>query len=78
MFYTVAVMSLVATYDMLCVCVCRHWSLYEAMKYSNYISTKLFVWNNQTNRALEDLLVNVGVSKTAYLQEYAYMDIETK
>ncbi|CAE7791007.1 cdc45, partial [Symbiodinium microadriaticum] len=27
--------------------MCRHWSLFEAMSYSNYISSKLMVWKVQ-------------------------------
>ena len=56
----------------------RHWTLYDAMKCSNYISAKLNVWSSQTNTALESLLVNVGVPKSAYLQEFNYMDVEAR
>ena len=31
----------------------RHWSLFEAMRYSNYMSTKLRVWKSQGELKLQ-------------------------
>ena len=31
----------------------RHWTLYDSMKYSNYIAAKLRAWDSQTNKQLE-------------------------
>lgn len=42
----------------------RHWSLYDSMLHSPYLSAKLHVWNDTGKRRLHKLLAKMGVSLT--------------
>ncbi|KAF2020753.1 CDC45-like protein [Aaosphaeria arxii CBS 175.79] len=56
----------------------RHWSLYESMLHSPYLSARLHIWNDQGRRRLDKLLAKMGVSLTQCKQNYTHMDMELK
>ncbi len=39
----------------------RHWSLYDSMYYSNYISPKLGTWKDYGKKQLQDFLTKLGI-----------------
>ena len=39
----------------------RHWTLYEALLYANYIAVRMHTYNDAGRNKMEDLLVNMGV-----------------
>ncbi|KAL1638939.1 DNA replication initiation factor cdc45 [Diplodia intermedia] len=56
----------------------RHWSLYDSMLHSPYLSAKLHLWSDQGRRRLHKLLAKMGVSLTQCKQSYTHMDMELK
>lgn len=56
----------------------RHWSLYESMQHSPYLSAKLHVWNDSGRRRLDKLLAKMGVSLAQCKQYYTHMDMDLK
>jgi cell division control protein 45 len=56
----------------------RHWSLYESMVHSPYLSVKLHIWNESGRRKLHKLLAKMGVSLTQCKQSYTHMDMEIR
>lgn len=56
----------------------RHWSLYDSMLHSPYLSAKLHVWSDAGRRRLHKLLAKMGVSLTQCRQSYVHMDVELK
>jgi cell division control protein 45 len=56
----------------------RHWSLYDSMLHSPYLSAKLRIWNDGGRRRLHKLLAKMGVSLTQCKQNYTHMDMELK
>ncbi|KAJ4295263.1 DNA replication initiation factor cdc45 [Kalmusia sp. IMI 367209] len=56
----------------------RHWSLYESMQHSPYLSAKLHVWNDHGRRRLDKLLAKMGVSLAQCKQYYTHMDMDLK
>ncbi|KAL9047949.1 MAG: hypothetical protein Q9162_007905 [Coniocarpon cinnabarinum] len=56
----------------------RHWSLYDSMLHSPYLSTKLHIWNDSGRRRLHKLLAKMGVSLSQSKQNYTHMDMELK
>ncbi|KAF2840051.1 CDC45-like protein [Patellaria atrata CBS 101060] len=56
----------------------RHWSLYESMLHSPYLSARLHIWNDSGRRRLHKLLAKMGVSLTQCKQSYTHMDMELK
>ena len=49
----------------------RHWSLFDAMYYSNYVAARLSVWKHDGKRRLQELLAKIGLSLEACRQTYA-------
>ena len=39
----------------------RHWTLYEAMLYAQYVAVRMHTYNDAGRTKMEDLLVNMGV-----------------
>ena len=39
----------------------RHWTLYEAMLYAQYVAVRMHTYNDAGRVKMEDLLVNMGV-----------------
>ena len=56
----------------------RHWSLYESMLHSPYLSARLQIWNDLGRRRLDKLLAKMGVSLSQCKQNYTHMDMELK
>lgn len=56
----------------------RHWSLYESMLHSPYLSARLHIWSDQGRRRLDKLLAKMGVSLSQCKQNYTHMDMELK
>ena len=56
----------------------RHWSLYDSMLHSPYLSTKLHIWSDAGRRRLHKLLAKMGVSLNQCHQSYTHMDMELK
>ena len=51
----------------------RHWSLFDAMYYSNYVASRLSVWKHDGKRRLQELLAKVGLSLETCRQTYAFL-----
>ena len=56
----------------------RHWSLYESMLHSPYLSAKLRMWSETGRRRLAKLLAKMGVSLNQCKQNYTHMDMDLK
>jgi len=56
----------------------RHWSLYDSMLHSPYLSAKLHIWSDAGRRRLHKLLAKMGVSLAQCRQSYTHMDMELK
>lgn len=56
----------------------RHWSLYESMLHSPYLSARLQIWSDAGRRRLDKLLAKMGVSLSQCKQNYTHMDMELK
>ena len=52
----------------------RHWSLYEAMLHSPYLSARLQIWSDAGVRRLHKLLAKMGISLAQSRQHYVHMD----
>eukprot|EP00611_Tribonema_gayanum_P009773 TRINITY_DN1964_c2_g1_i2.p1 TRINITY_DN1964_c2_g1~~TRINITY_DN1964_c2_g1_i2.p1 ORF type:complete len:658 (-),score=278.74 TRINITY_DN1964_c2_g1_i2:501-2474(-) len=50
----------------------RHWSLYEAMYYSNYVASKLRVWTTPGRQRMEELLAKMGFSLEQCRQKFRF------
>ncbi|EPQ67039.1 Bgt-291 [Blumeria graminis f. sp. tritici] len=56
----------------------RHWSLYDSMLHSPYLSARLHVWSENGRKRLHKLLAKMGVSLVQCKQSYTHMDMELK
>ncbi|KAF1992120.1 CDC45-like protein [Aulographum hederae CBS 113979] len=56
----------------------RHWSLYESMLHSPYMSSKLHLWTDQGRKRLHKLLARMGISLSQCKQSYTHMDMDLK
>lgn len=56
----------------------RHWSLYESMLHSPYLSSRLHVWTENGKKRLHKLLAKMGISLSQCHQTYTHMDMELK
>ncbi|KAF2276632.1 CDC45-like protein [Westerdykella ornata] len=56
----------------------RHWSLYESMLHSPYLSARLHIWSDAGRRRLDKLLAKMGVSLAQCKQNYTHMDMDLK
>lgn len=56
----------------------RHWSLYDSMLHSPYLSTRLHIWTEPGKKRLHKLLAKMGVSLTEAGKGYTHMDMELK
>ena len=56
----------------------RHWSLYESMRYSPYIVTKMRLWDDFGVERLNDLITQIGLSLEEAKQLYSYMSTKQK
>ncbi|KAF2204588.1 CDC45-like protein [Delitschia confertaspora ATCC 74209] len=56
----------------------RHWSLYDSMLHSPYLSARLHIWSDNGRRRLHKLLAKMGVSLSQCKQSYTHMDMDLK
>lgn len=56
----------------------RHWSLYDSMLHSPYLSTRLHIWSDSGRKRLHKLLAKMGVSLSEAGKGYTHMDMELK
>ncbi|KAI1105808.1 CDC45-like protein [Jackrogersella minutella] len=56
----------------------RHWSLYDSMKHSPYLFSRLHIWSESGLKRLDRLLAKMGVSKVQSQQSYTHMDMVLK
>eukprot|EP00904_Undaria_pinnatifida_P002618 jgi/Undpi1/12357/HiC_scaffold_5.g02029.m1 len=56
----------------------RHWSLYESMYYSNFVASKLNVWNSNGRHRLEEFLAKMGFSLEQCKQKYPFMSCQLR
>jgi len=56
----------------------RHWSLYDSMVHSPYLSAKLHIWSERGRGMLHKLLAKMGISLSQCKQLYTHMDMEIK
>ncbi|CAM9275606.1 unnamed protein product [Discosporangium mesarthrocarpum] len=56
----------------------RHWSLYESMYFSNYVASKLNVWNSNGRHRLEEFLAKMGFSLEQCKQKYPFMSCQLR
>ncbi|KAF2864255.1 CDC45-like protein [Piedraia hortae CBS 480.64] len=56
----------------------RHWSLYDSMLHSTYLSTRLHVWNEQGRKRLNKLLAKMGISLAEAAQGYLHLPLDLK
>eukprot|EP00547_Thalassionema_nitzschioides_P007777 CAMPEP_0194222330 /NCGR_PEP_ID=MMETSP0156-20130528/32660_1 /TAXON_ID=33649 /ORGANISM="Thalassionema nitzschioides, Strain L26-B" /LENGTH=723 /DNA_ID=CAMNT_0038953075 /DNA_START=19 /DNA_END=2190 /DNA_ORIENTATION=+ len=56
----------------------RHQSLFNAMLHSNYVASKLQVWNHQGKQRLQELLAKMGFPLDECRQPYAFMNPHLK
>lgn len=56
----------------------RHWSLYDSMLHSPYLSTRLHIWSDAGRKRLHKLLAKMGVSLSEAGKGYTHMDMELK
>ena len=51
----------------------EHWNLYDAMKHSNYIASKLEIWKDRTTTKLDTLLAKMGIPLEQAKQKSIHM-----
>lgn len=56
----------------------RHWSLYDSMLHSPYLSARLHIWSDNGRKRLHKLLAKMGVSLSQCKQSYTHMDMDLK
>jgi len=56
----------------------RHWSLYDSMLHSPYLSARLHIWSDVGRKRLHKLLAKMGVSLSQCRQSYTHMDMDLK
>ncbi|KAI9798234.1 MAG: hypothetical protein M1835_002719 [Candelina submexicana] len=56
----------------------RHWSLYDSMLHSPYLSARLHIWSDKGRKRLHKLLAKMGVSLSQCKQNYTHMDMDLK
>jgi cell division control protein 45 len=55
-----------------------HWSLYDSMLYSNYLMTKLFLWEDRGLNKLHEFIHTIGISLQESRQLYKYMSLDSQ
>lgn len=51
----------------------RHWSLYDAMYYSNYMASHMGIWKESGRKKLTEFLVRLGVPLDEAKQQFQFM-----
>ena len=56
----------------------RHWSLYDAMYFSPFVSTRLHVWQTPGKAKLHELFAKLGLSLDQCKQKWAFVSPQSK
>lgn len=56
----------------------RHWSLWESMYYSAYVSPRVSAWSSQGRATLEEFLAKMGMSLSQCRQKFQFMAPELR
>lgn len=56
----------------------RHWSLYDSMLHSPYLSVAMRLWTEKGKKKLHAFLAKMGVSLVQCKQSYTHMDMDLK
>ncbi len=56
----------------------RHWSLYDSMLYSSYVSAKLVLWQEEGRKKLHKMLARMGISLQVAHEQWVHMDMGVK
>lgn len=56
----------------------RHWNMYDAFFYSNYVNSKLQLYTNQGRKKLNTMFARMGISLVSASQNWHYLDIDLK
>lgn len=56
----------------------RHWNLYDAMLYSNYVSTNMALWTARGKKTLERLIAKIGIPLKSCRQKFGFMSDKLK
>lgn len=56
----------------------RHWSLYQSMLHSSYLSAKLHLWTDDGRKKLHKMLAKMGISLHEAKEHYALMNVDLK
>ncbi len=56
----------------------RHWSLYDSMLHSPFLSAKLHIWSDIGRKRLHKFLAKMGISLSQCKQSYTHMDMGLK
>lgn len=56
----------------------RHWSLYDSMLHSPYLSARLQIWSDAGRKRLHKFLAKMGISLSQSKQNYAHMHMDLK
>jgi len=56
----------------------RHWSLYDSMLHSPYLSARLKIWSEGGKKRLHKLLAKMGISLVQCKERYTHMDMELR
>lgn len=56
----------------------RHWSLYDSMLHSPYLSARLHIWSDAGRKRLHKFLAKMGISLSQCKQNYTHMDMDLK
>ncbi|KAL1922012.1 uncharacterized protein VTP21DRAFT_10654 [Calcarisporiella thermophila] len=56
----------------------RHWSVYNSLFYSNYVATKLRIWNESGQKRLRNMLAKMGIPLREVQEDYNDMRREFK
>ena len=56
----------------------RHWSLYDAMYYSRFVSSRLGIWKMDGKDKLNTFMARMGVSLKESKQKFSFMSNDLK
>lgn len=56
----------------------RHWSLYDSMLHSTYLSTRLHIWSDAGKQRLHKLLAKMGISLQEAAKSFVHMNLDLK
>ena len=60
------------------LCLYRHWSLYESLRHTMYISSKFKIWKLRGHKRLLAFLAELGLPLSQCKQKFSSMDLELR